>query len=171
MPRYLFTIVAFVVFLLALAYESSDFFPMHVSSETTLTAHRETHHVAVGQSSDGALAIREIAEAPHVPIQARYANHLRTLRTFVAPNQSGTPMIYLESVHPHIFYVAEGAFTVLPDEASFMWTSPTTFMFYGTDQRGLLARFTIDVRELLLTSETISEIPEHDDRPVFDSNI
>lgn len=171
MPRYLFTILALLIFVLTFVSERSGYFLTRVSPETKLVAHRETQRVTVGRSYDGALIIREIASAPSVPIQARYANHLRTLRAYVAPNHSGLPTIYIESARPHNVYVLEGAFTVLPEDASLFWTTTTTLTFYGKQEDGTLTRFTIDVHDLSLASEAVAEIPTHDDRPVFDSNI
>jgi hypothetical protein len=172
MPRYLFTVVAFLIAVLAFAYETSGKFFSHVSPETTtLATHRETQRVTVGQSIDGALVIREIANAPRVPVQARYPNHLRTLRVYVAPNHSGVPALYVEVARPRASYVLEGAFSVSADEASFTWVTTTTLMFYGRRSDGALTRFVVDVHNLTISSETIARIPSYDDRPVFDTNI
>jgi hypothetical protein len=172
MPRYLFTVIVFLIAVLAFAYETSGKFFSHVSPETTkLAMHRETQRVTVGQSIDGALMIRAIANASHVPVQARYANHSRTLRAYVAPNHSGVPALYLEAARPRASYVLEGAFSISADDASFTWVTTTTLMFYGRSSDGALTRFVVDVHNLTISGEAIAVIPSHDDRPVFDTNI
>lgn len=171
MPRYLFTVLSLLIFVLAFAYETSDHFFVHVSPETQLALRRETQSVKVGRSDDGALTIRELAKAPSVPVQARYANHSRTIRAFIAPDHAGVPAIYLEAIHPHHFYAVEGAFSVLPGEVSLTWPTPSTLMFYGREHDGALACFVVNVHELIITRELIDVLPPRDDRPVFDTGI
>lgn len=171
MPRYAFTIIALFVVVLAFIYESSGFFSVQVSPETELALHRETQRVTAGRSTDGELTIREITHAPSVPVRARYPNHLRTLRAYIAPNHIGVPALHLESARPRNSYVLEGAFSVSPNEASLTWVSTTTLMFYGRRGDGALTRFVADVHDITLVSEATSTLPPSNTRPVVDANI
>lgn len=171
MPRYLFTIIALLIALLAFAYETSGDFFSRVSPETAkLAMYRETQSVTVGQSIDGVLVIREITNAPSVPIDAQYANHLRTKRAYVAPTHSGMPAVYVEVARPRALYVLEGAFSVEADDVSFTWLTATTLMFYGRSN-GALTRFVVDVHSLTISGESVAAIPPYVGRPVFDSSI
>lgn len=156
MPRYLFTFVAFAIFLVAYFSEA---YTQHVSPETALATYREAYAIKQGVSADGHIEISEVAVPPHVSLYMETPNHLRTLRAFIAPNRGGVSTIYIEQAQPHKFFAIEGVFSVLPETASFLWTTPTTLVFYGTSPDGVFIRYVVDVHSLSMLSTAAAGAP------------
>jgi hypothetical protein len=165
MPRYIFTIIALVVFLFAYAYEEYRVFAQNVSPETSLAQYRDLHTVKEGVTPDGSIEISEVLDPPHVSHYIQYANHGRTLRAFLAPNRGGVGLIYIEQVRPHKFFAIIGAFSVVPETASILWTTPTTLVFYGTAPDATLMRYEIDLHTGIVRTIIVADFPTSELRP------
>ncbi len=151
MPRYLFTILAFIAFIIAMGFQEYDL-SHSVSQITGLADYRVERSVKPGPSSDGALFIAEIIAPPRVSHYAQVSNHGRTLRAFIAPNRTGVSQVYVEQIKPHAFFGLEGAFSVLPETVSFSWMSPSQLVFYGTSPDGSFRRYLADLHTPALSS-------------------
>jgi len=57
---------------------------------------------------------------------------------FLLPTKEGVGLVYIEQVRPHKFFAIIGAFSVVPETVSLIWTAPTTIVFYGTAPDGTL---------------------------------
>jgi hypothetical protein len=160
MPRYLFTILALVVFLFAYILVEYQVFTQNVSPETALAEYRELRTIREGVTLDGNMRISEVIDPPHVSQYTKIANHGRDLRAFLAPNKGGVGLVYIEQARPHKFFALVGAFAVLPETVAFMWTAPTTLIFYGTAPDGTFMRYTINLHTLAMTSMPIAASPQ-----------
>lgn len=152
MPKYIFTTLAFVFFLLLMAAKSTTLFADAVSPKSVLLAYRENHVVKQGVSQDGRVVVLLVPPPPPVSHYREVANHQRNLRAFTALDSNGTSVVYVEQARPHQFFIIQGAFSVLPETVFFTWVSPTTLIFYGTSPDGVFTRVSVDVHTLLTTS-------------------
>jgi hypothetical protein len=160
MPRYLFTILALVVFLFAYILVEYHVSRQNVSPETALAEYRELRTIREGVTLDGSMRISEVIDPPHVSHYLQIANHGRDLRAFLAPNKGGVGLIYIEQARPHKFFALIGAFAVTPETVSLMWTAPTTLIFYGTAPDGTFMRYIINLHTLTMTSMPIAASPQ-----------
>lgn len=160
MPRYLFTILALVVFLFAYICEEYPVFTQIVSPETSLAAYRDLHTIKEGSSPDGSMHISEVTDLPHVSHYIQVANHGRNLRAFLAPDRGGVGLIYIEQARPHKFFAIVGTFSVLPETVSLIWTAPTTLVFYGTAADGTFMRYELDLHTGTIGSTPSSDSPK-----------
>lgn len=157
MPRYLFTVLAFFVFLIAYTYEEHRVFAQNVSPETILANYRDLNTISSGASPDGGMNISEAVDPPRVSHYIKIANHGRNLRAFLAPNKGGVGLIYIEQARPHKFFVITSTFSVLPETVSFLWTGPMTLVFYGMSPDNTFTRYTLDLRSKILNDTPAME--------------
>jgi hypothetical protein len=157
MPRYLFTVLAFFVFLIAYTYEEHRIFAQNVSPETILADYRDLHTISSGMSPDGSINISEVIDPPRVSHYMEIANHGRNLRAFLAPNKGGVGLIYIEQARPHKFFAITGAFSVLPETVSFMWTGPMTLVFYGISPDETFTRYALDLKSKILSDTPVMD--------------
>lgn len=160
MLRYVFTSIALVVFLLAYAYSEYPLFTTNVSPETALVTYRELRTVKEGASLDGSMRISEIINPPRVSHYTQVANHGRTLRAFLAPDRGGVGLIYIEQARPHKFFAVVGAFSVLPETVSILWTGPSTLVFYGTAPDGAFMRYELNLHTGGVVALPMSDLPQ-----------
>lgn len=160
MPRYLFTIVALFVFLIAYTYEEYRVLAQNVSPETLLKEYRDQHTLSTGTSPDGSIHISEVIDPPHVSHNMQFANHERTLRAFFAPNKGGVETIYIEQARPNKFFAIVGVFEVLPETVSLFWSQPMTLVFYATTVDGVFVRNEINLHTLIVKSTPLKDMPK-----------
>ena len=156
MPRFLLTYVSLFIFACTMIWVNRGDASI-VSQETPASVYHETFSVKRGLSSDGQLRIEQIFDAPTVPHHAQFANHMRNLRVYIAPDRSGVPTLYLEQVKPHNFFAISGPILVAPFSAKFMWTDQTTFLFYATSSEGIFMTHSINVHDLSYHASVASD--------------
>lgn len=115
----------------------------------------ETHPALVrqGVSNGGDIYIALVHEAPIVAPALKVPNHARTLRAFIVAFPGRSPVLYLESVKPHAFYVVSGRFVVSQDADSPAWSDDKTLYFRARLASGALVAYQFDVSTLALQIE------------------
>lgn len=154
MNRSLIVFVGFIFFAFFFLRDAR-IFSHNVSPETLLAEHREMFFVKQGISEDQSVAILSRESAPEVLQRKKIPNQIRNLRLWkMSGKESGYSILYLERARPREYFEIRIAHALSLSSEEIKWTGPVSFLFCGTDSKGMNVVYEINVHELTSRSFT-----------------
>lgn len=151
--RFTFTLLTLSIFVSALYWQGMLFHDKTVSRETPTNG--EFGILRVGVSSDGMIALSEIAPPPSVATSQKVANHSRTIRAYVATNANEQIALYLEPAISGKHYLVSGGFLLAKEDMSLFWINDHTLQFYAKNADGILVRGLFDITAIAAIFEAV----------------